>query len=377
MSKSLGNVLDPKRVIEGGKNQKQEPPYGADVLRMWVASVDYSNDVLIGGGILKQISEMYRKMRGTLRYLLGSISDFDPSQDAVSYQELPSLDRYLLQRLDGVVREAREGYEAFSFVRVYQLLNRFTINGTATRTSLAEPAELPRCGCDPTQSTPGVDGRPVYVLPGHGQGPSAYLAVMAPIAPHVVRMSASRPARAATVGRSAVLRIASESALWNGECVGVQQSEDAWQSLSSTVQGLPKSVFLAGWPELPEEWSSMDARELSYWDKLLALRSDVNKTMEQARTDKVIRASLEAQVVLHFSEVPEEGQEVVEQLTQLSSAQEKNAVDDLRYIFIVSGVSVTDDAAELSAKCGKYTMETELEGVGKPRSPAALAAAGW
>ena len=101
----------------------------------------------------------------------------------------------------------------------------------------------------------------------------------------------------------------------------------------------------------------MGESELQYWEKLLALRSDVNKTMEQARTDKVIRASLEAQVVLSFSDVTEEGQAVVDTMTQLANTEvEKNAVDDLRYLFIVSGVRVTDDAAKLSEESGKYTM---------------------
>merc|ERR1711920_657172 len=99
---------------------------------MWVSSVDYSNDVLIGGGILKQISEMYRKIRGTLRYLLGSINDFNPAVDSIPYSELPSLDRYLLGRLDAVIKEAQDGYENYSFVKVYQLLNRFTINDLST-----------------------------------------------------------------------------------------------------------------------------------------------------------------------------------------------------------------------------------------------------
>lgn len=79
MSKSVGNVVDPRIVIEGGKNQKESPAYGADVLRLWVSSVDYTGDMLIGGQILRQMSDIYRKLRGTLRYLLGNLNDWKVS----------------------------------------------------------------------------------------------------------------------------------------------------------------------------------------------------------------------------------------------------------------------------------------------------------
>ncbi len=84
MSKSLGNGVDPKVIIEGGKNQKQEPPYGADVLRLWVSSVDYSADVRIGNSIVKQLADIYRKIRNTARFLLGNLHDFNPKTDTVA-----------------------------------------------------------------------------------------------------------------------------------------------------------------------------------------------------------------------------------------------------------------------------------------------------
>ncbi|XP_042401165.1 isoleucine--tRNA ligase, chloroplastic/mitochondrial-like [Zingiber officinale] len=77
MSKSLGNVVDPDVVISGGKNTKDQPGYGADVLRLWVSSVDYTGDVLIGPQILHQMSDMYRKLRGTLRFLLSNLHDWN------------------------------------------------------------------------------------------------------------------------------------------------------------------------------------------------------------------------------------------------------------------------------------------------------------
>ncbi|MGB3511381.1 MAG: isoleucine--tRNA ligase, partial [Microcoleaceae cyanobacterium] len=117
MSKSVGNVVDPAIVIEGGKNQKQEPPYGADILRLWVSSVDYTSDVPLGGNILKQMADVYRKIRNTARFLLGNIHDFNPAKDAVVYEEMPELDRYMLHRMTEVFAEVKDAFDKFQYFR--------------------------------------------------------------------------------------------------------------------------------------------------------------------------------------------------------------------------------------------------------------------
>ncbi|OMP09965.1 Aminoacyl-tRNA synthetase, class Ia [Corchorus olitorius] len=120
MSKSLGNVVDPRNVIEGGQNQKEAPGYGADILRLWVSSVDYTGDVMIGPQILRQMSDIYRKLRGTLRYLLGNLHDWKV-ENAVSYHELPMIDQHALFQLENVVKNIREGYESYQFFKIFQM----------------------------------------------------------------------------------------------------------------------------------------------------------------------------------------------------------------------------------------------------------------
>lgn len=126
MSKSLGNVIDPLTVIEGGSDQKAKPAYGADTLRLWVAGVDYSGDVCVGENIMKQVSDSARKLRNTLRFLVGSLTDFDPVVDLVQEDKLPSIDRYTLAKLSETIREVQNGYDSYQFFKVIQLLTIFT-----------------------------------------------------------------------------------------------------------------------------------------------------------------------------------------------------------------------------------------------------------
>ncbi|KAJ1637572.1 hypothetical protein T492DRAFT_834330 [Pavlovales sp. CCMP2436] len=128
MSKSLGNVVDPLLVIAGGKDQKKEPPYGADVLRLWVSTVDYNSDVSIGPNILKQVFESYRKLRNTLRYLVGNLHDFSPKEHGVPIDQLPEIDRWMLSQLDALKIEVHDAYSTYQFYRASQALMRFAVS---------------------------------------------------------------------------------------------------------------------------------------------------------------------------------------------------------------------------------------------------------
>src|SRR5690606_17237238 len=106
MSKSVGNVIDPAEVIA---------KYGADILRLWVASSDFKADIRVSVEILDQLSEIYRKIRNTCRFLLGNLYDFDPAQDQVPYEELPEIDRWALNRLARMVEKVTRAYDQYEY----------------------------------------------------------------------------------------------------------------------------------------------------------------------------------------------------------------------------------------------------------------------
>src|SRR5690606_6538718 len=116
MSKSLGNVILP------GKITKQ---LGAEIIRLWVASVDYQADVRVSEAILKQVSEVYRKIRNTFRFLLGNLADFNPETDAIEYEKLREVDQFILVRLNNLVKTVKDSYEKYEFMNIYHAVNNF------------------------------------------------------------------------------------------------------------------------------------------------------------------------------------------------------------------------------------------------------------
>jgi isoleucyl-tRNA synthetase len=246
MSKSLGNVVDPMVIIEGGKNQKQEPAYGADVLRLWVSSVDYSADVPIGAGILRQLADVYRKVRNTSRYLLGNLHDFDPANDAIPVAELPLLDRWMLQRSAEVMDEITAAFESFEFFRFFQLLQNFCVTDLSNfyldiakdRLYVSAPADRRRRSCQTVMALI------IERLAG----------LIAPVLCHM--------------------------------------AEDIWQNLPYSVA--ETSVFHRGWPEVPKEWRDLSVVEPV--QQLRELRTAVNRVLEDCRSRQELGASLEAAV---------------------------------------------------------------------------------
>ncbi|TKW41867.1 hypothetical protein SEVIR_1G346000v4 [Setaria viridis] len=305
MSKSIGNVVDPEKLIVGGKNQKEEPTYGADVLRLWVSSVDYTGDVLIGQQILRQMSDMYRKLRGTMRFLLSNLHDWNPD-NSVPYNDLPKIDKYALFQLETVVASMKDGYENYQFYKVYQMLQRFAIVGLSNfyldvakdRLYVGGRASFTRKSCQ-------------TVLTAH----LLYLVrAIAPIMPHL--------------------------------------AEDIWQNLpfQYTLEdgSLAKFVFDLKWPEKNEEWLSVAKDDVDFLGIILELRSEINKILENARTGKLIGSSLDAKVYLHAG-----SSDTAIKLQELSSAS--NDADALHRLFITSQVEVLPTLSEETASSVSYT----------------------
>ncbi|CAN8068895.1 unnamed protein product [Agarophyton chilense] len=297
MSKSVGNVVDPMKVISGGNNKKKEPPYGSDVLRLWVSSVDYSSDIMIGPSILKQVADVYKKLRNTLRYMLGNIHDFNPVEHEVPYDSLPSLDRYILTRMMSLADEVEAAYDSFSFFKVYQALQRFAVVDLSNfyldiakdRLYVSSPDSFRRRSCQTVIAS---------VLEN-------YARALAPIVSHT--------------------------------------AEDLWQNMPYTPRSAnssfpeASSVYEAGWFERRSEWMTTDREVTDDWNVVLEARDAVNKVLEAARTSKTLGASMEASVKI-FAADP--GDAII--LQKMVACPDD--VDSLKRAFIVSNVEVTTTA---------------------------------
>lgn len=328
MSKSLGNVIDPLYVIEGGNNKKLEPAYGADVLRLWVASVDYLGDVGIGPNIIKQTFESYRKLRNTARYLIGNLADFVPTDDAdsnaVPYDELPSLDRWMLGRLSSTINEVDEAMNAFEFQRAVQAILRFSSSDLSNfyldvakdRLYVSAADDFRRRSCQTVLHA---------VLEGFAK-------TIAPILPHM--------------------------------------AEDIWQNLPySKPTG---SVFEGGWPTHLAQFKEYESDK---WDLVRMVRDDVNKMLELARNDKLVGASLDAAAYIYVAD--DEKRKTLESLVGDDSLilppVKTNGVDELRTTLMLSQIHLVDRAEIILDNCDeKYvsnddTLSGSIIGVTKAK----------
>ncbi|MFM9264358.1 isoleucine--tRNA ligase [Tychonema sp. BBK16] len=244
MSKSEGNVVDPALVIK---------EYGADVLRLWVSSVDYSADVPLGKNILKQQSDVYRKIRNTAKFLLGNLHDFDPAKDAVAYEDLPELDRYMLHRIGEVFAEVKDAFDNFQFSRFFQTVQNF-------------------CTVDLSNFYLDIAKDRLYIS----------------------ATDAHRRRSCQTVIAIAVENLAKAIAP-----VLCHMAEDIWQYIPYPTSH--KSVFESGWVKLDAKWHNPELA--TRWQYLRQVRGEVNRVLEQARTEKAIGSSLEAKVLLYVPDV--------------------------------------------------------------------------
>ncbi len=243
MSKSVGNVVVPSEVID---------KYGAEILRLWVASEDYTGDVKVSDDILKQISDSYRKIRNTIRYFLGNLSDFDAEKNRIAYAELPEIDRWALAKFGELCDKVTAAYEVYEFHSIYQNINYF---------------------CGTTMS-------------------SFYLDILKD------RLYTAAPDSAARRAAQTVLHEILTGLLQLVSPILCFTAAEAWDSLYRRDAGAPVegSIFFSEFPKKREV--ALDAEMMKKWERLLAIRSEITKALEIARRDKVIGHSLEAEVSL-------------------------------------------------------------------------------
>ena len=307
MSKSLGNVVDPAVLVEGGKNEKQEPAYGADVLRLWVSSVDYSADVPLGPGIVKQLADVYRKVRNTARYLLGNLHDFVPERDAVAYDQLPLLDQWMLQRTAALIDSVTGDFERYEFYRFFQALQNFCV----------------------------VDLSNVYL----------------DIAKDRLYVSGADEFRRRSC--QTVLSLVLERLAGLIAPVLCHMAEDIWQNLPYPVA--ETSVFERGWPTAPDGWRQ--AQLEAPMERILELRSLVNRQLESCRSSGQLGASLEAQVQLEL----EAGSTSTAEALGWLAGSSHPSVDNLADWLLVSGLEEGGKApAELLAEASENGITVRI-----------------
>jgi isoleucyl-tRNA synthetase len=242
MSKSLGNVIEPHTVIK---------KYGADILRLWVASSDYKVDIRVSEDIFKQLSEVYRKIRNTARFILGNINDFDPNKDMVAYEDMIEIDRWALLKLYNLLHKVNESFDEYEFHALFHQIHNFCV----------------------------VDMS------------NFYLDIIKD------RLYTSRPESSQRRSAQSAMFIILDTLVRILTPVLAFTSEEIWQHMPHKEGDETLSIQLNYWPELTERYKDNTLEEK--WDKLIDIKYDVAKVLELARNEKKIGHSLDARVVVY------------------------------------------------------------------------------
>ena len=324
MSKSLGNVIQPQEIIN---------KYGADILRLWVSAEDYRDDIRISPEILERLSEAYRRIRNTCRFLLGNLADFNPREHLMEPSQMRQLDRFALERLNRIIQRVRTAYNDFEFHIVFHTLYNY-------------------CTVDLSSLYLDILKDRLYVEKADGAMRRSAQTALYHILSALVRLMA--PILSFT-------------------------SEEVW-SLFGKESGGESSVHLASFPE-PIQGAEMADAERSRWEIIVALRQEVSKALEEARAAKLIGSSLEAKVLIEappavaeaISQMEDsEGFFIVSQLevkTVTAPAKEAQAEGAL------AGVKVTVSRTE-GDKCPRCWMWTADVGAAKDYPDVCLRCAG-
>ena len=307
MHKSAGNGMEPSEIIRD---------YGADIIRLWVASSDYTVDVRAGKEIFRQLSEAYRKMRNTARFMLGNISDFDPARDMVDDDQLFEIDRWALEACNKLTATMRDAYEHYDFSRAYHALYNF-------------------CVIDMSNFYMDVIKDRLYCADDHAR----------------------------RCAQTALYRILVDFTKLLAPILCFT-SQEIWSYIPK-LDGMKEYVVFE---QMPEAKAAADEAFEAKWDRIMAIRDDVKKVLEQARADKVIGSALEAGLTLYCSK------EVYDFLNAIP-------MDELADLFIVShvdlvegeggvkglveglGVSAAHAAGNKCLRCWKYETTVGEDGL--------------
>ena len=307
MHKSAGNGMEPSEIIRD---------YGADIIRLWVASSDYTVDVRAGKEIFRQLSEAYRKMRNTARFMLGNISDFDPAKDMVDDDQLFEIDHWALEACNKLTATMRDAYEHYDFSRAYHALYNF-------------------CVIDMSNFYMDVIKDRLYCADDHAR----------------------------RCAQTALYRILVDFTKLLAPILCFT-SQEIWSYIPK-LDGMKDYVVFE---QMPEAKAAADEAFEAKWDRIMAIRDDVKKVLEQARADKVIGSALEAGLTLYCSK------EVYDFLNAIP-------MDELADLFIVShvdlvegeggvkglveglGVSAAHAAGNKCLRCWKYETTVGEDGL--------------
>ena len=279
MSKSLGNVIDSQEIIE---------QYGAEILRLWVAAEDYTDDIRISEEILKRLVEAYRRIRNTSRYFLGNLCDFDCKADMISYDSMEEMDRWALHRLEEIIRRVREAYDRYQFhLAFYTLYNYCTVDLSALYLDVLKDR--------------------LYTSKRESKERRSAQSAMYTILDAMARLLAP---------------------------ILTFTAEEIWTALPA-YQGKEKSVHLTMFPEVKHQFRNPDLAES--WKTMIAIRSEIARAIEIARKNKVLGHSLEASVDIsppedlrHFLEAHREDMRVLSIVSQLNIVDRDGISDPYR-----------------------------------------------
>jgi len=286
MSKSLGNVVAPQKVVD---------TLGADVLRLWVASTDYRNEIAVSDEILKRVSDAYRRIRNTARFLLGNLDGFDPAKDLLPADQCLMLDQWAIQQAYDVQQAVVAAYARHDFPEIVQRVQNFCTN------------EMGALYLDITKDR-------LYTMPTQSRG----------------RRSA----------QSAMMRILEAMVRWLAPITSFT-AEEIWQHMPGT-RG--ESVLFETWYDGLAALQGSPAQR-KFWSDLLAIRDVASKQLEIMRGNREIGASLEAEVTLH--------------LDAKTRAEFEPYAEELRFFFITSELTLDDDADAPTDAAPVESLRTE------------------